>query len=63
MAGAGWLARNVLDPAWATVHRPQVVPPLMGCELVDGALSDYFARLDAGQVPGTINWPLPFLVC
>lgn len=60
---AGWLAREVLDPAWATPGALSVTPPCMAFELVDGALGDYLAGLAAGRTPGTVNWPLPFWVC
>lgn len=60
---AGWLAREVLDAAWA---QSQVTAgaAAMAIELVDGALEAYRAALAAGtRLPGACNWPLPFAMC
>ncbi|MCC7491790.1 MAG: N-acetyltransferase [Fimbriimonadaceae bacterium] len=57
---AGWLAREVLRPEFATTGPRAVHPALMARELVPGALADYFAAVDSGGEPGLVNWPLPF---
>jgi hypothetical protein len=60
----GWLARNVLQPEWATVSPRTPAAPCMARELVPGVLGDYFAAVEEGRrEPGLVNWPLPFLLC
>ena len=60
---AGWLARAVLDDAWATCEAKRNAAA-MACPLVDGVLDAYLKAVDSGQrLPGTINWPIPFMMC
>jgi len=60
---AGWLAKNVLDPAWATAEA-KLSAAAMACELQPGALDAYVAAVEAGdRLPGSVNWPLPFAAC
>jgi hypothetical protein len=59
---SGWLARNVLDPAWstATVERSDAA---MACELEEGVLAPLLNALESGaRPPGFCNWPLPFIL-
>jgi putative acetyltransferase len=58
---SGWLARNVLEPAWSTVTvTPH--PAAMACELQDGILQPYLTAVAAGHRPiGACPYPLPFL--
>ena len=36
----------------------------MAFPLVEGVLDDYMTALEAKQrEPGTINWPIPFMMC
>jgi predicted N-acetyltransferase YhbS len=59
---SGWLARNVLDPAWstATVERGD---PAMACALQEGALDPLLNALESGtRPPGCVNWALPFIL-
>lgn len=60
---SGWLARNVLDPAWSTC----TVEPRkshMAIDLADGALQPYLRAVEAGtRVCGATVFPLPFLAC
>jgi len=59
----GWLARNVLDPAWGTAEA-KVSGAAMACELQPGALDAYVAAVESGErLPGCVNWPLPFAAC
>ena len=60
---SGWLAKNVLDPAWATAEaKPSAAA--MACPLQDGALDAVAAAVQAGEhPPGFTNFPLPFIVC
>ena len=60
---AGWLARSVLDDAWATceVNRSAAA---MACPLVEGVLDEYIAAVESGhRLPGACNWPIPFMMC
>ena len=60
---SGWLARNVLDPAWATVE-VKLSQAAMACELQEGVLQLYLNALDAGKrPPGFSLMPLPFMAC
>ncbi len=60
---AGWLARHVLDSAWATAEaKPSQAA--MACELEDGVLQPYLDALASGsRQPGFTMFPLPFLAC
>lgn len=59
----GWLARNAVDPQWATCEA-QRSDAAMACELQAGALSDYIAAVESGsRLPGYGAWPLPFVAC
>lgn len=60
---SGWLARQVLDPAWGR-DTVEVSPAAMACELRDGVLDPYLRAVNAGlRPPGSTVWPMPFLVC
>lgn len=60
---SGWLARNVLDPAWGNAEA-NASQAAMVCELEEGALQPYLEVLETGErLPGASNWPLPFLLC
>ena len=61
---AGWLARNVLDEVpWAT-SKVERSGAAMACSLAGGALDEYIAAVESGQrLPGTCNWPIPFIMC
>lgn len=60
---AGWLAREVLDPAWAT-SEAHAGGAAMAIELADGVLDEYVAAREKGaRLPGVCNWPLPFVMC
>ena len=60
---AGWLAQNVLDDSWATCEAKQSAAA-MACPLVHGVLDDYLKSVESGKrLPGTINWPIPFMMC
>jgi hypothetical protein len=59
----GWLAREVIDPDWAT-SEAHADGAAMAIELVDGVLTEYQAACDGGlRLPGVCNWPLPFIMC
>ncbi len=60
---AGWLAKKVLNKTWAKceANRSEAA---MAFPLVEGVLDDYMTALEAKQrEPGTINWPIPFMMC
>ncbi|MFA6110536.1 MAG: GNAT family N-acetyltransferase [Candidatus Latescibacterota bacterium] len=60
---AGWLARQVLGPAWAicTASRSDAA---MACPIQPGVLDEYLAAVESGRrLPGTTNWPIPFIMC
>lgn len=60
---AGWLAREVVDPAWGEA-KVEAHPAAMACELQDGALGAYMQAVDSGvRPPGACNWSLPFMLC
>jgi len=60
---AGWLARNVLDPAWGKAEASSS-KAAMACELQEGVLQPCLQAVEAGErLPGCSNWPLPFLLC
>lgn len=60
---AGWLARNVIDPAWGSARATPSIAAMV-CELQDGVLQPYLEAVEAGQrQPGASNWPLPFTLC
>ena len=60
---AGWLAKHVLSDAWATC-KAKLSGAAMACPLVNGVLDDYVAAVESGQrLPGTCNWPIPFMMC
>jgi putative acetyltransferase len=60
---AGWLARHVLDDAWATVEATRG-DYAMACELQDGVLAPLLEALESGRrPPGATPWPLPVLAC
>ncbi|MEW6749765.1 MAG: GNAT family N-acetyltransferase [Candidatus Latescibacterota bacterium] len=59
----GWLARHVLDPAWANCQARRS-DAAMALSLVDGALDEYMDRLARGErLSGVVNWPIPFIMC
>ena len=59
----GWLARHVLDSAWATAEA-KTSQAAMACELEDGVLQSYLDALASGsRRPGFTMFPLPFLAC
>jgi predicted N-acetyltransferase YhbS len=58
----GWLARNVLDPAWSAAG-VEPSDAAMACELQEGVLAPLLNALGAGaRPPGCCNWPLPFIL-
>lgn len=60
---SGWLARNVLDPTWATCE-VELSQAAMACELQEGVLQPYLQALESGKrLPGFTRFPLPFLAC
>jgi putative acetyltransferase len=60
---SGWMARNCLDPAWATTE-VKVSSAAMACELQEGVLESYLKAIDADdRLPGFTLFPLPFLAC
>lgn len=60
----GWLAREVLDPAWVTHGARPVVPYCLAFELVPGALTEYLTAVESDHRPPALaNWPLPFWLC
>ena len=60
---SGWLARNCLDPVWATT-KVESSPAAMACELQEGVLQPYLKAIGAGdRQPGFTQFPLPFLAC
>jgi len=60
---AGWLARSVLEPEWASVEVRQS-EAAMACELQPGALEPCLRALQSGErLPGACNYPLPFVLC
>jgi putative acetyltransferase len=59
---SGWLARNVLDPAWSTIEVERS-DAAMACELQEGVLAPLLNALESGaRPPGFCNWPLPFIL-
>ena len=60
---AGWLARQVLDPAWGTAQA-EAWSAAMAYELQPGVLQPYLvARTSGERLPGMTMFPLPFLAC
>jgi hypothetical protein len=60
---AGWLTRNVLDPAWASVES-KPCSAAMAFELQSGILNPYTDAVAAGErQPGFLAYPLPFIAC
>ena len=60
---SGWLARNVLDPEWATAEANSS-SAAMAYELEEGVLQPYVEALQAEErLSGSCNWPLPSIVC
>ncbi|MDQ1256493.1 MAG: N-acetyltransferase [Candidatus Hydrogenedentes bacterium] len=60
---SGWLAKNVLDPAWG---KAEVVasPAAMAHELRGAVLRDCLkAREAENRLPGACCWPVPFMPC
>ena len=60
----GWLARNVLNEApWAT-SKAERSGAAMACSLTGCVLDEYITAVESGQrLPGTCNWPIPFIMC
>ncbi len=60
---SGWLARNAVDPEWATAEANSS-PAAMAYELEEGTIQPYMEALQAEErLPGSCNWPLPFMLC
>lgn len=60
---AGWLASQVLDPAWGTAHA-EAFTAAMAYELQPGVLQPYLDARAAGErLPGATMFPLAFLAC
>jgi len=60
---AGWLARNALQPEWATAEATPV-QAAMACELQQGVLEPCLQALEAGErLPGFSLGALPFMAC
>lgn len=60
---AGWLVREVFDPAWGTAQA-DAFDAAMACELQPGVLDAYLAARASGErLPGMMLFPLPFLAC
>jgi len=59
---SGWLAKNVLDSAWARTEA-KARPEFLACALQPGALDEYRTAVDKGvRLPGHLSWPLELLV-
>ena len=59
---SGWLARNVLHPAWSAVGIERS-DAAMACELEEGVLAPLLNALESGaRAPGFVNWALPFIL-
>lgn len=59
---SGWLAQNAMDPEWGTASATPSIAAMV-CELQDDVLQPYLEALGAGErLPGTANWPLPYLM-
>jgi len=60
---SGWLAKNVLDSAWASTEA-KASADLLACALQPGALDEYRAAVGKGvRLPGSLTWPLQLVVC
>jgi len=59
---SGWLARNVLMPAWSKV-KAKAHPAAMAYPLQEGILDRCLEAQKKGRPPGFCLFPLPFLAC
>ncbi len=60
---SGWLAQNALDPAWSKAEA-NASQAAMVCPLREGVLQPYLQAVKSGErLPGSSNWPWPFILC